>query len=583
MFRLEGGPGLTNLTFPVADRFAATRDVVLVGYRGVDGSVRLDCPEVAAALKRGGPYLGEQSVNAHADALSSCATRLQDSGIDLDGYTLSQRVDDFDAARQGLGYEKIDLLSQSANSRTAMIYSWRYPERVHRSVMIGANPPGHYVWDPQDAVDHIDRYSQLCAEDPACSRRTDDLADLMTRTSADLPERWGFLPIKADQVRILSFFGLMESEHKPPLTGPMTIDAWLAAANGDASGFWFQSFGADMLFANPWVWGEYAALGRADAHAAARHFTSDAAAADPILRDAGTSFIWSAGGLIDAWPSNGSEDEYTRVQKSDVETLLVGGELDLATPPHVATKELLPHLSNGHQVIIENLGHTVSFWNYQPEASTRLITAFLDTGKVDDSLYRPATVDFTPELTQTAMGKGVGYSMMGLSVLMVLSLLGMRRRVGRRGAFGPVSAALLRSLYPMLLGLGGWFAAVLIVMTAQVTVALDDPLLAAASTGLPIGIGVYYTWVHRAFASGTKLGGFVAAVGGSLVGAWLGFSAVTGLLALFTATVGATAGAITAVIFLDIRRATHARRTAGETSSEAPSRPVSPAPAGSAV
>ena len=47
VFRLEGGPGITNMTFSKASRVADNHDVVLVGYRGVDGSVRLDCPEVS--------------------------------------------------------------------------------------------------------------------------------------------------------------------------------------------------------------------------------------------------------------------------------------------------------------------------------------------------------------------------------------------------------------------------------------------------------------------------------------------------------------------------------------------------------
>ena len=34
------------MNFPDASRFAGNHDVVLVGYRGVDGSSRLDCPEV---------------------------------------------------------------------------------------------------------------------------------------------------------------------------------------------------------------------------------------------------------------------------------------------------------------------------------------------------------------------------------------------------------------------------------------------------------------------------------------------------------------------------------------------------------
>jgi hypothetical protein len=64
IFRLEGGPGLTNMDFSNASRFADDHDVVLVGYRGVDGSVRLDCPEVEPSRqlplgsggdRRGGP------------------------------------------------------------------------------------------------------------------------------------------------------------------------------------------------------------------------------------------------------------------------------------------------------------------------------------------------------------------------------------------------------------------------------------------------------------------------------------------------------------------------------------------------
>jgi hypothetical protein len=44
VFRLERGPGLSNMKFTDASRFADDRDVVLVGYRGVEarwGSARV--------------------------------------------------------------------------------------------------------------------------------------------------------------------------------------------------------------------------------------------------------------------------------------------------------------------------------------------------------------------------------------------------------------------------------------------------------------------------------------------------------------------------------------------------------------
>jgi hypothetical protein len=60
---------------------------------------------------------------------------------------------------------------------------------------------------------------------------------------------------------------------------------------------------------------------------------------------------------------------------------------------------LLPHLPNGHQVVLPGFGHTIDFWNVQPTAGSRLVNAFLDSGKVDDSLYTDRDVDFTPATT----------------------------------------------------------------------------------------------------------------------------------------------------------------------------------------
>jgi hypothetical protein len=43
-------------------------------------------------------------------------------------------------------------LSESAGTRTAISYSWRYPASVHQSVMVGVNPPGHFLFYPGTTV-----------------------------------------------------------------------------------------------------------------------------------------------------------------------------------------------------------------------------------------------------------------------------------------------------------------------------------------------------------------------------------------------------------------------------------------------
>ncbi len=559
IFRLEGGPGITNMQFGKASRLADRHDVVLVGYRGVDGSVRLDCPEVSSAMKRSGDLLSEKSMRARTDAFRHCAKRLQRDGVDLAGYTLPQRVDDLEAARRALGYQRIDLVSESAGTRTAMIYTWRYPNSIRRSVLIGANPPGHFLWDPRTTDEQIRRYAAVCAQDAGCRKRTDDLAASMRHTATHLTSHWWFLPINKGNVRIASFWGLMHSTSEAaPISGPMTIDAWLSAATGDSSGFWFQSLLAELAFPEAQVWGDVAAASRADAHAAQRYFSTPRP--DSILSNAGTEFLWAGGRLLDAWPANASENQYTNVPTSRVETLVIGGALDFATPPQVATTELLPHLPNGHQVVLPGLGHTTDFWSYEPEASTRLLNAFLDGGTVDTSGYRPAKVDFTPDVTQTALGTGIGATMIGLAALVVLSLLWMPYRVHRRGGFGRKARVLLRLLYPLVLGLGGWFLGVLIVMTAMPSVPLDDALLAVLSVGVPIGLCIYWAWVRRDWSANTKIAGLVAAAVGALDGAWLGFHATTGVLALVTVIVGAAAGANLTLILFDIGRERRAAR-----------------------
>jgi len=552
VFRLGGGPGITNMTFPEASRFADRNDVVLVGYRGIDGSSRLDCPEVVSALKHSADFLGAESLDAYSEALTSCAKRLRDDGVDLAGYTLAQRIDDLEAARVALGYDRIDLISESVGSRTAMIYSWQYPQSIHRSVMIGVNPPGHFVWDPETTDEQIRYYADLCSEDAGCRDRTDDLAATMRRTAANIPDRWLFLPIKEGNVRLASFFGLMESTAGPaPLRAPVTLDSWLSASDGDASGFWFASFLADFTFPESFVWGETAATAMLDAQVADAYYS---AGGDPgsILGNPGTDFVWGGGGLVDAWPSDPSDDEFDRVPTTDIETLLIGGTLDFAIPAQFATEELLPSLPNGHQVVLAELGHTTDFWAYQPEASTHLIDTFFDSGDVDGSLYTHRTMDFGTEVTQTALAKGIAATVVGLALLTVLSLLWMARRVHKRGHFGRKASATLRSVYPIVLGLGGWFLAVLVVMTIGAAIPFDNELLAVLSMGVPIGLGIYWAWVHRDWSATTRAVGFGGAMAGALVGAWAGFNSTDGLLALITAIVGAAVGVNLVLIALDI-------------------------------
>jgi pimeloyl-ACP methyl ester carboxylesterase len=559
IFRLNGGPGVTNMSFPDASRLAAQHDVVMVGYRGVDGSSVLNCPEVTAALENSADFLARASLSAYSQAFASCAKRLERSGVDLAGYTLAEQAADIDSARVALGYQRIDLLSESAGTRLAMTYAWRYPNSVDRSVMVGVNPPGNFIYSGAEIDQGIERYSALCAKQPSCRARTGNLAASMQHTAAHMPSRWYFLPIKPGNVRVGTFLGLTDATAAmSELSGPTTLNSWISAAHGDPSGLWFLSLMSGLVFPQSFTWGEFASIGVADAHPAERYFSSGADQGS-IIGNPFTDFLWGAGGMAHAWPANPGENQYTSVQNSNVPTLLIGGTLDFETPAQNATKELLPHLSNGHQVILPGLGHTEDFWYYQPKASTQLLTTFYGTGRVDTSRYTPNKVSFATPSTQAGIAKDLLGAMIGFALLAALSLLWVALRVRKHGAAGRKTSAVTRTIVPVVLGLGGWLGAALVVLTFWPALSLSSELLGILAISVPIALGLYLAWTHRDWDRATKSLGLLAATAGALLGGWLGFTAVSGLFAIVTTTIGAAAAGNLALIAVSLVRERSAR------------------------
>lgn len=75
VFFLWGGPGTSNIKSQLPpDWLLDNYDLVAVGYRGVDGSVVLDMPEISDAFKGAGSDLfSDESLNAVGEAMASGA------------------------------------------------------------------------------------------------------------------------------------------------------------------------------------------------------------------------------------------------------------------------------------------------------------------------------------------------------------------------------------------------------------------------------------------------------------------------------------------------------------------------------
>jgi pimeloyl-ACP methyl ester carboxylesterase len=426
IFYLAGGPGGSNLRFTPPDWLLTNHDFVMVGYRGADGSVVLDCPEVSQAMKGiGGDLLSPESRANIGAAAARGARRLQGAGIDLAGYTITQVVEDMEAARAGLGYERINLLSQSYGTRVAQIYAWTHPDCIFRSAMISVNPPGHFVWEPRTIDAQLEYYADLWAQDPACVARTPDLIKVMRDVIQDMPRRWLFLPIDAGKVKVTTFALLF---HRG--TAARLFDTYVAAAEGDASGLALLSLAYDFMMPRGAIWGDMLAKGSCADYDPSRDYATEMDPPDAILGAPMSLLLWPV--AKGNWPVTLIPAELRQLQPSDVETLLVSGSIDFSTPAENATKELLPMLSNGTQVILAEFGHSADVWNVQPKTTERLLTSFYDTGVADDSLYSYEPMDFHVGLGFPKIAKlGLGAALFVL--VAALAMIGYVLRWMRRG------------------------------------------------------------------------------------------------------------------------------------------------------
>ncbi|MBN2084109.1 MAG: alpha/beta fold hydrolase [Anaerolineales bacterium] len=412
IFYLSGGPGTSNMSADPPAWLLDNHDYVKVGYRGVDGTPKLDCPNFAdAARGYGDDLLSPESLDRIGEAAAACASALQSKGVDLRGYTIPEVVEDLEAVRSKLGYERVNLLSESYGTRVAQIYAYKHPRNLKRIAMIGVNPPGHFLWLPATLDSQIGQYAELCQQDSACRARTSDLAAAMRTVNNSMPASWMGIPIDSGKVRLFANFLLF---HRT--TAPIAFDAYLAAEKGDPSGLALMSLAYDFTLPNMMTWGEFLAIGSSADDEPGRDYRSELTPAGSILGAPLSELIW--GTAPGNWPSTRMPEEYRSVHTSDIETLLISGSVDFSTPAQFAEQELLPSLTRGRHVVIAEQGHVSDFWSFQRGAARQLLTSFFDTGAADDSLYTYLPMEFKPAMSFPLLAK----VLLGTGVLFLVAL-----------------------------------------------------------------------------------------------------------------------------------------------------------------
>lgn len=416
VFYFHGGPGYPNVYSPegtsrfnlddLQESFLAHHDFVMVGYRGVDGSVSLDAPEVVEALRNGKDLLSSESLQELGEALNKALQRMQNEGIDLDGYTVKEVIDDMEAARKALSYKRINLIGTSYGTFLGYVYSVKYPDAIHRSIMAAGSPPhGQVLWEPEQVDALLESYGQLWQESPENLAKSPDIVETIRNVLKDLPKEWNGIPIYSGNVKSIFFNCLYETSK-----AAQAFDAFVAAENGDYSGMAFMSF----------VWGQqiptainfgdlYLKIYSAGIHDPLRDYESEMSSRSSVIGSPFTKTVFGPAKYLEL-PIKTIPKRLIQPQNINVETLFVCGSKD--HNPYVLTnKELLPYYKNGKFVLLSEMGHSdIVFTGRQLGAFYHLAVSYYQDGTVDDSRFKYEPVNFTPmksfqEMAQEILNK----------------------------------------------------------------------------------------------------------------------------------------------------------------------------------
>jgi pimeloyl-ACP methyl ester carboxylesterase len=169
VFVLAGGPGQSATDAFNGDGLGSlapayrTRDLIVYDQRGTGRSGALRCLRLERA----------NILDAGREA-AGCARSL---GPKRAFYTTPDSVEDIEAVRSELGYERIALYGTSYGTKVALAYALRHPARVERLVLdsvVEADGPDTFYLDTMQAVPRV--LGALCRR--SCGFTRDPVADV---------------------------------------------------------------------------------------------------------------------------------------------------------------------------------------------------------------------------------------------------------------------------------------------------------------------------------------------------------------------------------------------------------------------
>lgn len=393
IFWLDGGPGGSNILSEKKiidvspNKILENHDLVCIGYRGVDGSVVLKSKKVSKALKgKNHQLLSDESLDNIESKIKQYCSELTENEIDINQYNVINVVNDIDFLRQFLGYKNINLLCVSYGTRLALMYSYKFPNSLNRVLMVGACPQGRFLGTPEQVEATLNKYDSLYQSQNRPNNQG-SIREAMAKAFANMPKRWSIFKLDPDKIKAGTVGALYSTGF-----ATMAFNFYFEAAHkGDYSGLFLLQKIYDMKSEN--------AIG--DAYAKAVTADIDLSLNSKIFREnlrktnalLGANMSLLYGGTYSAWSLKPIPKEFQQPKTSNVETLIISGDLDFRTPPNITENELIPYLPNSKHIVLKHTSHTDILRDVM--GSSMFLKTFFDQGIADKTLIKEAKpVDF---------------------------------------------------------------------------------------------------------------------------------------------------------------------------------------------
>ncbi|WP_309670792.1 alpha/beta fold hydrolase [Gemmatimonas sp.] len=356
---LAGGPGdaatRAFATMPSAflDSLRAVGDVIAFDQRatgrsepllpcGVDGQLPLD--RVLTTASRD---------SAARQVAQRCVAAIRARGVDVEGYTTAESVEDLESLRIALGVPTLSMLGGSYGTHLGLAFARRYPARASRIVLAGVEGPDDTFKLPSRVDASFSEVSRLAAADSAFRDRPSLLA-VFDRLRARLD---------GDSVRV-ALGGATVA------LGAWDLQRFVADALGDMraiqqlpSQLYAFDRGDWQLLARGAARRRQPRLGNAMNLLVNCASGASVARQQQIVRERATARL---GDVID-FPANSVcttlhvprlPDAFRATSRNPSSILMVSGSLDGRTPPENA-EALLSQFPNARHLVIEYQSHSL--------------------------------------------------------------------------------------------------------------------------------------------------------------------------------------------------------------------------------